>query len=210
MTDQDALRNLRRPTADSPLPILVSACMTGVECGFDGTANGRYPTVLKFLDYPTATLLRFCPEDYSFGTPRAMCDIYGGNGYDVLDGRARVKTTDGEDWTDGMTEAAHAMARFALANNAEVAVLMDISAACGSQVIYNGSRYAENKVYQKGPGVCAALLLRSGIPVISQRDYASLDILYSLLDPSHVSNPALIDHHQTEWYQQYFGTATTP
>ncbi len=40
----------------------------------------------------------FCPEDYSFGTPRSLPDIHGGNGFDVLDGKARVLTDKGEDW----------------------------------------------------------------------------------------------------------------
>ena len=54
---------------------------------------------------------------------------------------------------------------------------MDISAACGSQVIYERSRTRPNKRYQKGPGVCAALLLRNGFKVISQRDWRTLEFL---------------------------------
>jgi hypothetical protein len=84
---------------------------------------------------------------------------------------------------------------------------MDISAACGSQVIYDGNRFAANKVYQIGAGVCAAQLIRNGFKVISQRDYASLEIVYQKLNPAHIQNTALIDHHETEWYKQYFKIA---
>ncbi|MCB0697761.1 MAG: hypothetical protein KDC07_10375, partial [Chitinophagaceae bacterium] len=77
--------------------------------------------------------------------------------------------------------------------------------ACGSQVIYDGNRFTEEKKYQIGAGVCAAQLMRNGFKVISQRDYASLEQLYSKIDPTHIINPDATDHHQIEWYRTYFG-----
>ena len=204
MTDSAYIKNLRKPTLDDPLRILVSACLTGTLCGVDGSSNGEYPSVLKLLTYDNVKLTRFCPEDYSFGTPREMCDIYGGTGMDVLNGKAKVLTSTGADWTSGMIEASEKMLELARKNNIELAVMMDISAACGSQVIYSGNRYSENKVYQAGAGVCAAQLMRAGFKVISQRDYASLEILYSLIDDNHTIDTKAIDHHQTDWYKQYF------
>jgi uncharacterized protein YbbK (DUF523 family) len=187
------------------LRVLVSACLTGVRCGVDGTFYGEYPSVLKLLEYNTVRLVQFCPEDYSFGTPREMCDIYGGTGLDVLDGKARVLTTTGANWTKGMIKASERMLHIAQQNKIELAVMMDISAACGSQVIYSGNRYAEKKVYQIGTGVCVAQLMRSGFKVISQRDYASLEILYSKLDVGYSPDCNAKDHHETEWYLDYFG-----
>lgn len=204
MTDREYLKNLRVPTKDNPLKILMSACLAGITCGYDGTANGEYPSALKILTYDTVKTTKFCPEEYSFGAPREMCDIHGGNGFDVLKGNAKVLTETGKDWTEGMVRAAEKMLEIALKEQVELAVLMDISAACGSQVIYEGNRFAENKVYQIGAGVCAALLINNGIKVISQRDYASLEILYAKLDPSHVMNSAAIDHHEKAWYKEYF------
>jgi len=205
MTDREYLKQLRTPTPANPLRVLVSACLTGVICGYDSTANGEYPSVLKLLNYDTIKLTRFCPEDYSFGTPREMCDIHGGTGHDVLDGKARVLTETGADWTEGMIRASEKMLEIARQNDIELAVMMDISAACGSQVIYDGNRFAENKVYQVGAGVAAAQLMRNGFKVISQRDYASLEILYSKIDPAHTINPAATDHHEIAWYKEYFG-----
>ncbi len=96
------------------------------------------------------------------------------------------------------------MLEVAKQNDAEIYLMMDISGACGSQVIYDGNRFGENKVYQIGKGVCAALLVRNGFKVISQRDYASLEILFNKLDAQHEINTAAIDHHQGEWYKAYF------
>jgi uncharacterized protein YbbK (DUF523 family) len=204
MVDRQYLQSLRCPSPDDPLRVLVSACLTGILCGVDGSANGEYPSVLKLLDYRTIKLIRFCPEDFSFGTPREMCDIHGGNGHDVLDGKARVLTPSGKDWTEGMVKAAERMTELAISEGVELAVMMDVSAACGSQVIYDGNRYADEKFYQVGAGVCAARLQRAGFKVISQRDYAALEILYAKLDPAHKIDSLAIDHNQTEWYKSYF------
>jgi uncharacterized protein YbbK (DUF523 family) len=205
MTDQKALQTLRIPTPSGPLRVLVSACLLGTLCGYDGSSYGDHPGAKRLTDYDTIRLIRFCPEDYAFGTPRELCDIHGGTGLDVLEGRARVLTESGLDWTEGMIRASEAMLDLARRRRVELAVLMDISAACGSQVIYDGSRLSENPTYQIGMGVCAAQLHRYGIPVISQRDFASLEILYRKLDPSHRVDPTAIDHHETDWYKAYFG-----
>lgn len=204
MTDLEHLKSLRVPTGENPLRILMSACLSGTTCGWDGSANGEYPSALKLLKYTTAKIIRFCPEEFSFGTPREMCDIHGGTGFDVLDGKAKVLTESGIDWSDGMIRGAEKMLELAKKENIELAVLMDISAACGSQVIYDGNRFGTAKKYQIGAGVCAALLMRNGFKVISQRDFASLEILYSKIDPTHKINLGAIDHHQIEWYKTYF------
>ncbi len=205
MTDRVYLENLRTPTKEEPLRVLVSACLTGILCGYDGSANGEYPSVLKLLQYETVRLTRFCPEEISFGSPREMCDIHGGTGMDVLDGKAKVLTESGIDWTEGMVRASEKMLEVAEREKIELAVMMDISAACGSQVIYDGNRFAENKKYQVGAGVAAAQLMRAGFNVISQRDFASLELLYAKLDPGHVINTEAKDHHEHEWYKSYFG-----
>jgi uncharacterized protein YbbK (DUF523 family) len=207
MTDREFLKQLRTPTKDNPLRLLMSACLSGITCGYDGTANGEYPTALKILQYNTVNVVKFCPEEFSFGSPREMCDIHGGTGFDVLDGKAKLLTESGKDWTEGIIKASEKMLDIAKNQNIEIAVLMDISAACGSQVIYEGSRFSEKKVYQIGAGVAAALLIRNGFKVISQRDYASLEILYSKIDTRHKIDSTKKDHHETEWYTNYFKTA---
>lgn len=204
MTDKNFLLELRIPTEEEPLRILTSACLTGVMCGVDGTSYGDYPSVLKFLKYKNVRLIKFCPEDFSFGTPREMCDIHGGDGNYVLDGKAKVLTESGVDLTDGMIKASLKMLEVAQKENIELAVMMDISAACASQVIYDGNRMVEDKKYRVGVGVCAAQLMRNGFRVISQRDFASLEIVYSKIDSQHIIDSGAKDHDQHEWYISYF------
>lgn len=205
MTDIEYIRNLRTPSTEDPLRLLMSACFTGIVCGFDNQAYADYPTIIQLLKYDKIKVSRFCPEDFSFGTPRRLCDIHGGDGFDVLNGKAKVLTEEGDDWTAGMIEGAKKMLEVAQKNNVELCVLMDVSAACGSQVIYEGMRRAENPVYQVGAGVAAALLIRNGYKVISQRDYASMEALYHKLNPAHTVNPDAIDHLQHPWCKEHFG-----
>ena len=48
---------------------------------------------------------------------------------------ARVRTDDGQDWTEGLVLASYRMLELAQRHDVKLALLMDTSAACGSQVI---------------------------------------------------------------------------
>jgi uncharacterized protein YbbK (DUF523 family) len=193
-------------TGENPLIILASACLRGVPCGVDGSSYGApFSHTEELLQLTNVRVVTFCPEDFVFGTPRSTPDIHGGDGFDVLDGKARVLSDTGEDWTKSMLDAAHAMMQKAQINQVRVALLTDISAACGSEVIYRGAR-SEGQ-HQAGQGVCSALLIRNGIKVFSQRDYRTLDRILCALDPTRPSNPEARDHHETKWYIESFGSA---
>jgi uncharacterized protein YbbK (DUF523 family) len=189
-------------TPEAPLRLLTSACLAGEACGVDGTSYGEYPAARALLGLPNVEVTRFCPEAFAFGVPRATPDIDRGNGFDVLDGRARVMSDLGDDWTGGMLRAAARMAEIAKEARVELALLMDISAACGSTTIYQGKRSL--KVYARGPGVAAAAILRAGIPVVSQRDYATLARIFKKLGRVELA-PEGVDHQDGEWFRSYFG-----
>lgn len=135
--------------------------------------------------------------------PRATPNIHGGDGFDVLDGRARVKTDAGDDWTDGMVSAAERMLDVARTHGVHLALLMDTSAACGSQVIYDGPRHLG--VYRAGLGVAAARLARAGFAVVSQRDHRTLGLILQHLGRPDLAPPDARDHHESDWYVRRFG-----
>ena len=178
----------------------------GILCGADGSSYGSYPHILEIASHPHVQLISFCPEDHVLGTPREIPDIEGGDGADVLDKKARVITESGKDVSTEMITAAHQMLKIAQQHQVELAIMMDVSGACGSQVIYKGHRMSAQPAYQIGMGVCAALLKRNGFQIISQRDYFSLEILRTKIDPGHTINQDAMDHDQTEWYREYFGS----
>ncbi len=198
---------LRAPTPEDPWRVLVSGCLAGLPCGVDGTDYGMGGHPFPLFAMPTVRTRPFCPEDAGIGTPRTMPDIHGGDGRDVWAGRARVRDERGADLTAGMQRGARAMADFAATHRVDLAVLTDMSAACGTRVISLGCRYDEPRQFQRGVGVAAAALIAAGVPVVSQRDDRSIARLCAMAEPGRPIDPAARDHHERDWYRSCFGGA---
>jgi uncharacterized protein YbbK (DUF523 family) len=128
-----------------------------------------------------------------------MPDMHGGDGFAVLDGMGRVLDEHGKDLTDAMLAGAQAMLELAISERVDFALLTDRSGACGSQVISIGCRFVEPVHHARGVGVAAALLLRHGIAIVSQRDPKTLGLLGSKLDSRYLPGPDVVDHHQSPW-----------
>jgi uncharacterized protein YbbK (DUF523 family) len=190
------------PSKSEPLRIVVSGCLAGLKVGYDGTSYGEHLEIARLIAHPLVRAFPFCPEDMALGTPRPLCDLQGGDGHDVLAGRARVIAATGEDVTQQLIATARLMLEYARDNKVQVALLMDISAACGSQVIYDGPR--PHSPYRAGHGVCTALLVENGLPVLSQRDLATLSLIWAKLRTPAPTDGPRYDHHESEWYQDYF------
>jgi len=200
----DDLSWLRTPTPDAPWRTLVSGCLTGLPCGVNGTDYGLGAALAELLALPTLRALPFCPEDVGLGTPRTMPDLHGGDGFAVLRGEAVVRDEHGADLTAGMIAGAQAMLRFAQEQDVELAILTDMSGACGTQVISLGCRFDEPRRFQMGPGVAAAMLLEAGIPVVAQRDHRTIGRLRAMLDPAYTPDPEALDHHRHPWTVAHF------
>jgi uncharacterized protein YbbK (DUF523 family) len=152
-----------------PGRVLVSACLAGWACRYDGSSN-RADWIARLLATGRAVLA--CPEvDGGLGTPRPPAEIVGGSGDDVLDGRARVVTRDGRDVTEAYVRGAqHALATATRAR-ARVAVLKARSPSCGRDRVYDGTF---TRTLADGEGVTAALLRRHGLTVLTEEDLAGL------------------------------------
>lgn len=149
-------------------PVLVSACLAGVPSRFDGS-GAKDDLVSRLVAEGRAVLV--CPEvDGGLSTPRPPAEIVGGDGHDVLAGRARVLTKEGVDVTDAYVKGAHAALAAAERAGARVAVLKSRSPSCGLGRIYDGSH---NRHLTAGDGVTVALLRSSGMTVFSDEDGSS-------------------------------------
>jgi uncharacterized protein YbbK (DUF523 family) len=190
---------LREPGANDPWRVLVSGCLAGWQCGVNGTDYGLGSGGVALFSLPTIRVIPFCPEQHGMGTPRTMPDLHGGDGFDVLAGRARVLDEHGVDLTEAMLAGGRAMLAHARQERAELAILTDASAACGSQVISDGCRLVPVRKHQKGVGVATAMLLEAGIPVVAQRDLKTMAAIRARLDPSYVVPAGLVDHHEHPW-----------
>ncbi|WP_312112519.1 DUF523 domain-containing protein [Brevibacillus reuszeri] len=142
---------------------MISACLIGCECRYDQKSC---------LDAELEQLLRegkvipVCPEQLGgLPTPRPPAEIIGGDGFDVLDGRARIVDQTGNDVTDEFLAGAQQALRLAKTVGATSAILKENSPSCGSSFVYDGS-FSGKKV--TGVGLTAALFKRSGIEVRSE------------------------------------------
>ena len=88
----------------SPRTYLVSACLLGERCRYDGSSNDS-PSVRDFLK--GHTVVPVCPEVLGgLPVPRMGCDLSSGDGQAVWQGTARVLRHDGLDLTDAFVSGA--------------------------------------------------------------------------------------------------------
>jgi uncharacterized protein YbbK (DUF523 family) len=147
--------------------ILVSSCLAGLEVRYNGT-HCLDKKIHQLLEENKA--ITVCPELLGgFSTPREPAEIVGGNGEDVLDGKAKVVEKSGKDVTELYIKGAYATLRKAQEVNATVVILKEFSPSCGSSMIYNGEFKGKKIV---GNGVTTALLKRNGIQVVSEERFA--------------------------------------
>jgi uncharacterized protein YbbK (DUF523 family) len=141
---------------------LVSACLIGVNCRFDGN-NSLSDRVINFLDGKEYTPI--CPEQLGgLPTPRPPCRFYGGDGDSVLRNQARLVNSEGIDVTENFKRGANESLKIARATKSTHAVLKERSPSCGVSEIYIDDGLT------RGMGVTAALLKQEGIEIISDEE----------------------------------------
>lgn len=146
--------------------ILISACLAGLNVRYNGTNSLDEKIQKLVLENKAVTV---CPELMGgFSTPREPAEIVGGNGHDVLDGKARVVERSGRDVTELYLKGANATLQKAREIGATKVVLKEYSPSCGSAMIYNGEFNGTKLV---GVGVTTALLQRHGIKVVSEEQF---------------------------------------
>lgn len=146
--------------------ILISACLAGQDVRYDG-GNCLKQLIKELVEEQKAVSI--CPEvSGGLSTPREPAEIIGGDGYDVLDGKAKVMDRTGKDVTEMYVKGAYATLKRAKEVKAELVVLKERSPSCGSSMIYNG-HFDGNTI--AGNGVTAALLKRNGFKVISDEEF---------------------------------------
>ncbi|MES9736934.1 DUF523 domain-containing protein [Peribacillus frigoritolerans] len=143
--------------------ILVSSCLAGLEVRYNGT-HSLDDRIMALMREKKAVAV--CPELLGgFSTPREPAEIVGGEGGDVLDGKAKIIEKSGRDVTELYIKGANLTLLKAQEVGATLVVLKENSPSCGSATIYNGEFKGKKKV---GNGVTAALLRRHGFTVISE------------------------------------------
>jgi len=146
------------------VPLLVSSCLAGVPCRYNGKAKTD-PQIAEAV--ASGAAIAACAEVLGdLPTPRPPAEILGGDGNDVLEGHAKVLSINGEDLTQAFISGAQMVADLAAENGITEAILQDRSPSCGCGAIYDGSH---SGTLVEGDGVLAALLKRRGLSVSTCR-----------------------------------------
>lgn len=146
--------------------ILVSGCLCGVNCKYDG-GNNLNEEILNLLKEGKAIIV--CPEQLGgLTTPRVPSEIVGGTGKDVLEGKAKVMGKNGVDVTEAFLKGAYETLKIAKEIKPEYVILKAKSPSCGFGTIYAGKFNGEK---QEGNGVTCELLLQNGFKVKTENDF---------------------------------------
>ena len=134
---------------------IVSACLLGVECRYDGGSNKLPDEKLRELK-EKYELIPVCPECYGgLTTPRTPSERLGD----------RVVSKTGVDVTAQFNKGAEAALYLARLFNVKTAILKANSPSCGSGTIYDGTFTG---TLAGGDGVTAELLKAHGIKIMNE------------------------------------------
>lgn len=140
-------------------PVLISACLLGVRCRYDGDCS-VYEGALELARSGLAVPV--CPEQMGgFPTPRPRAWLLGGDGRAVLEGRAKVVNERGKEVTKGFLRGAEETLRLARLLKVRRALLKSGSPSCGVLAVYIAC--GKEPLLMPGMGVAAALLEREGL-----------------------------------------------
>lgn len=139
------------------VPCVVSACLLGLPCRYDGRSN-FFPLAARLVEARLAYPL--CPEGLGgLPIPRLPCERVG----------KRVLCRDGRDFTCAFQLGAQKAYRQSLALGARYALLKSRSPSCGIGQIYDG-RFRKKLI--PGYGLWAEALLQRGFILFSEDELA--------------------------------------
>jgi len=139
---------MTRPPLHPGEPVLVSACLLGIHCRYDGRTEVD-ERVLALAG--RHVLVPVCPEQLGgLPTPRDAVEISGG----------RAVTRSGADLSEAFRLGADQVLRIAALTGARVAILQPRSPSCGAGEIYDGT-FSGRRI--PGDGILAAGLRGMGL-----------------------------------------------
>ena len=141
--------------------ILVSACLLGQNCRYDGCSKPNKTVIDKLKGF---NIIPICPEVMGgLSIPRCPSEIVG----------EKVIMQNGRDVTLEYKKGAELSLKLAKEHECEIAVLKARSPSCGKGLIYDGTY---TKTLTVGNGITTELLLKNGITVLNETEIEKLDL----------------------------------
>lgn len=146
--------------------ILISRCLLGFPCRYDGKASNNEDINLFVEKYKDKhNFITICPEvEGGLPTPRAACEIVG----------KKVLNNNGEDKTKEFLLGAKIAVNKAKKYKVEVAILKSKSPSCGTSIIYDGT-FSHKLI--NGSGITSRMLSEYGVYVINENELDKIEYL---------------------------------
>ena len=143
---------------------LISACLCGVNCKYDGANNYNEKCNELFI---SGKAILICPEQLGgLTTPRVPSELQA-KAKDIVEGNGKIVTKEGMDVTKQFIKGAKEVVEIAKKLSISTAILKERSPSCGVNFVYDGS-FNGNKV--KGKGITTEMLNEIGIKTLSEKD----------------------------------------
>ncbi|MEA3476139.1 MAG: DUF523 domain-containing protein [Candidatus Cloacimonadota bacterium] len=147
--------------------LLISACLVGINCRYDGENQKNLNIMRLAKDY---NLIPVCPEQLGgLPTPRSPSWFIKGNGVDTNKGLNNMQNEDGKDVSKNFRNGAKETLKICKLLDIKNAVLKEDSPSCGLKKIYLKEKLTDGK------GVTASLLIKNGIKVITEDEIRSMN-----------------------------------
>lgn len=135
--------------------VLVSACLLGEKCRYDGKSKPNEKVIALCEKYE---LVPVCPEvEGGLSTPRIPSERVGD----------RVVMKDGTDVTENYRRGASIACEVCRNNSIDLAIMKARSPSCGKGEIYDGTF---SGILTAGCGVTSEMLIKSGVKVITEEE----------------------------------------
>ena len=143
---------------------IISACLCGVNCKYNGENNLNERCLNLFRDGKAVLV---CPEQLGgLQTPRNPVEL-NNTASKVVEEDGKAINDKGEDVTKQFLNGAYETLKIAKELGATKAILKEGSPSCGANFVYDGN-FTKNKI--KGKGITAYILEQEGITVFSDED----------------------------------------
>ena len=153
--------------AESQPPVVVSACLLGLACRYDGSAKPNAAVTQALTD---RAVILVCPETAAgLGVPRPPIAFSDGDGARVVRTGRGLSCVDGVDVAARLVPAARRLVAVARSAGAREAILKERSPSCGVRFVHRGDEVVP------GAGVFATLLKDAHVHLRTEEDLAGAD-----------------------------------
>ncbi|MBF0544424.1 MAG: DUF523 domain-containing protein [Candidatus Riflebacteria bacterium] len=152
--------------------ILISGCLAGLSCSYDGQIKSEKSTVFREIFGKAEKLgysfIPFCPEQAGgLATPRKPAELQT-NAENILENRGKIVSISKTDVTENFIKGAKETKKVCELFSVSGVILKEKSPSCGKRKVYSG-KFDGNLI--DGMGLTCFLLSKCGFQIFSDEEF---------------------------------------